>query len=102
MVVSLHLGDFYLVGLFRQEVLIHIVDVVTGEFSLEVTIFAESTDKAASIDAAPVFHIPGKLTVVIVLELVEVQIDLAVLVLNHIDQEVLLFFILEILDLVIN
>jgi hypothetical protein len=102
MVVSLHLGDFYLVGLFGQEVLIHIVDVVTGEFSLEVTIFAESTDKAASIDAAPVFHIPGKLTVVIVLELVEVQIDLAVLVLNHIDQEVLLFFILEILDLVIN
>jgi hypothetical protein len=102
MVVSLHLGDFYLVGLFRQEVLIHIVDVVTGEFSLEVTIFAESTDKAASIDAAPVFHIPGKLTVIIMLEFVEVQIDLAVLVLNHIDQEVLLFFILEILDLVIN
>ena len=102
MVVLLHLSDFYLVGLFRQEVLIHIVDVVTGEFSLEVTIFAESTDKAASIDAAPVFHIPGKLTVVIVLEFVEVQIDLAVLVLNHIDQEVLLFFILEILDLVIN
>ena len=97
-----YLGHLDFVGLFGQEVLIHVVDVVTGEFSLEVTIFAESTDKAASIDAAPVFHIPGKLTVVIVLELVEVQIDLAVLVLNHIDQEVLLFFILEILDLVIN
>ena len=102
MVVSLYLGNFYLIGLFGQEVLIHIVDVVTGEFSLEVTILAEGTDKAASVDTAPVFHIPGKLAVVIVLELVEVQIDLTVLVLNHIDQEVLLLFILEILDLVVN
>ena len=102
MVVSLYLGNFYLIGLFGQEVLIHIVDVVTGEFSLEVTILAKGTNKAASVDAAPVFHIPGKLAVVIVLELVEVQIDLTVLVLNHIDQEVLLLFILEILDLVVN
>ena len=42
------------------------------------------------------------LIVVIVLEFVEVQVDLTVLVLNHVDQEVLLFLVLELFDLVVN
>ena len=99
--LKLSLGDFHSVRLFGQEVLVHVVDVVTGEFSLEVAVLGEGTDETTSVDAAPVFHVPGELTVVIVLELVEVQVDLTVLVLNHVDQEVLLFFILEILDLVV-
>ena len=102
MVVSFLLGDLYLISLFGQEVFIHIVDVIAGEFSLKMTILAECADKAAAIDAAPVFHIPGELAVIIMLELVEVQVDLAVLILNHIDQKVLFLFILEILDLVVN
>ena len=97
-----YLGHLDSVSLLRQEILIHVVDVVTGEFSLEVTVLGEGTDETTSIDAAPVFHVPGELTVVIVLELVEVQVDLTVLVLNHVDQEVLLFLILEILDLIVN
>ena len=96
------LCDFDLVGLLGQEVLVHIVDVVAGEFSLEVTVLAEGTDETTSVDAAPVLHVPGELTVVIVLELIEVQVHLTVLVLNHVDEEVLLFFILEILDLIVN
>ena len=96
------LGHLDFVSLLRQEVLVHVVDVVTGEFSLEVAVLAEGTDEAAAVDAAPVFQVPGELAVVIVLQFVEVQVDLAVLVLNHVDQEVLLFFILEILDLVVN
>ena len=55
---SKSLGDFNLVSLLRQEVLVHVVDVVTGEFSLEVAVLAEGTDETTAVDAAPVLHIP--------------------------------------------
>ena len=96
------LGHLDPVSLLRQEVLVHVVDVVAGEFSLEVAVLAEGTDEAAAVDAAPVLHIPGELIVIVMLQLIEVQVHLTVLVLNVIDEKVLLLFVFEILDLIVN
>ena len=97
-----YLGHLDSVSLLRQEILIHVVDVVAGEFSLEVAVLAEGTDETTSVDAAPVLHIPGELIVIVMLQLIEVQIHLTVLILNVVDEEVLLLFVFEILDLVVN